>query len=446
MEKKVEFSFHVIDGDLEDIDDEDVEYMNRLEKDEKKRKEIIPKTPLSSLSPTVDVWSPNSLSPCSSATDSPKISYIDSLSEMAANNSFKTLNKSLNLRKHFKVQPNPKLKRRIKTLEKSLNIKTVGASPVLKNLDKKKKKPTSIVEWRDEVKKQYLYSELPYLPEYRPWIEPKLINPNFIYEFDEYEDKIGEGGTASVFKAYHKDKKKIHAVKIIQWYGDEKCLADIMIEVDCLKNFHHENMVNFYDFYCLYKDQNTCEFWICMEFLDSYECLTKYVSKNFPLKDSEIASIVHQMLVTLQHLHSNFIIYRDVKSDNILINTKTKKIKLIDFGFNANIKKNKKRTSTVGTCYWMAPEVINGEYSKEIDIWSLGITIFEMMTGKPPLTNLNPTEVGLWIGSHQPPKIPKEWNKDLKDLVSEMLIFDPAKRATISELLIHPFIHNLGME
>jgi serine/threonine protein kinase len=88
------------------------------------------------------------------------------------------------------------------------------------------------------------------------------------------------------------------------------------------------------------------------------------------------------------------------------------------------------------------PEVINGEYSKEIDIWSLGITIFEMSTGSPPLTNLNPTEVGFWIASHDPPKIPKDWDSDLQDFVSKMLIFEPEKRGTIKELLIHPFLKN----
>ena len=91
----------------------------------------------------------------------------------------------------------------------------------------------------------------------------------------------------------------------------------------------------------------------------------------------------------------------------------------------------------------MAPEVINGEYSKEIDIWSLGITIFEMMTGRPPLTNLNPTEVGFWIGSHEPPKIPEHWNEELRNLVSKMLVFQPEKRATIPELLIDPYFNQI---
>jgi tRNA A-37 threonylcarbamoyl transferase component Bud32 len=359
--KMLKFTFHLLDEEIEEeeeeLEEEENDYMKSLKKDEKKRKEIIPKTPQSSRNSTEEFYNTNNYKgetlEAKEFKNSKKIIYSECLTPLASTETFQTLDTE-EKRKYFKIQMHHNLKHRIFDLENKLDFKKVGVSPLIKNLEKKKSKINNILQWRDEVKQEYINSKLSYMPDYRPWIDPKLINPNFVYDFDERKDLIGEGGNSRVFKAFHKDKKKVHAVKIIQWYGDEKCLSDIMIEVDCLKNFHHPSMVDYFDFYCLYIDHSSCEFWICMEYIEKYDSLTKYVKKNAPMKLKEIALIVYQMLVVLQHLHSNEIIYRDVKSDNILINMKDQKIKLIDFGFNAKITKNKKRCSTVGTCYWMA--------------------------------------------------------------------------------------------
>eukprot|EP01080_Neovahlkampfia_damariscottae_P012573 gene12573-6393_t len=305
-----------------------------------------------------------------------------------------------------------------------------------------KKKFKTMQLWKEDLKNEYLKSDLLSLPNYRPWIEPKSINPHYIYDELNY---IDEGATAQVFVAHHKEKLKLHAIKLIKWHGDLKCLCDIMIEVECLEKFNHKSIVNYFDFYVKYVNDFEIEFWICMEYLEEYTCLTDYIRLNYPLNESEIAYITFNLLTVLKYLHSNNLIYRDVKSDNIMIQFEENKkdLKLIDFGFAAILKKTEKRNSIVGTTYFMAPEVINGlDYSYECDIWSLGITIYEMMKGEPPLTDLKPTQALFWISSKPPPGIPDEyyWSEELKDFLSRCLVRDTEERANVDELLQHPFL------
>jgi len=209
---------------------------------------------------------------------------------------------------------------------------------------------------------------------------------------------------------------------------------------------HHANVVKFID--CYMADNLL---WVVLEFMDAgnLTALTDLHNVVGPqqiiLKESQIAYVTVEVLKALTYLHSVHRIHRDIKTDNILLNEKGE-IKLADFGFAVQLTEVRTRRKTViGTPYWMAPEIIlNQEYGKEVDIWSLGIMIMEMAEGEPPYIK-HPQGKALYLISTQgapPLKKPKGWSNDFKVFISKCVEKEASKRSSCADLLRHPFAQN----
>jgi len=265
---------------------------------------------------------------------------------------------------------------------------------------------------------------------------------------------IGEGTYGEVYKAFDLLNGQYVAVKIMESIGDniEEIEEEYLILRDlCL----HPNIPTFYGLYLKRgKRREEDQLWFAME-LCSAGSVTDLVhgmkSRGRRLDEVTIAYILRETIEAMVYLHRNHCMHRDLKGHNILL-TEDASIKLIDYGVSSHTASTLGRKNTsVGTPYWMAPEVIACEqqldYSYDIrcDVWSLGITAIELADGDPPLSDVHPMRALFQIPRNPPPKLqkPTDWSGQFNDFIATCLVKDFERRPFARLLLNHPFIAQL---
>lgn len=221
---------------------------------------------------------------------------------------------------------------------------------------------------------------------------PKLIEGQTINNY-VIQNKLGDGGMGSVYFGSHNRIERHVAIKILhkELFENGSIRNRFKNEANALIKLNHQNIIKIYDY--VEQDYLAC---LIMEYMDGYT-LDEYITKvSGPLPSKKAVKIMASVLNAVQYAHDNNVLHRDIKPSNIMISKDGTKIRIMDFGIakltdSSNFKTTHAHTQ-LGTPFYMSPEQIKGlPYTRSSDIYSLGVTLYEMATGKCPyndITNL----------------------------------------------------------
>jgi len=283
---------------------------------------------------------------------------------------------------------------------------------------------------------------------------PKVHEPPKQLENYHIGEILGKGAFGSVFKGLDMNTGAMVAIKQVALAGvPPKELKAITAELNLLQRLENKHIVNYINYI---KDEENMYF--VMEFVEGGS-LHSLLKKFGRIPEPLTARYMSQTLLGLDYLHRRGVIHRDIKCANILI-TKDGVVKLADFGIAAVPEGQEEASATlktirqvdqfknqsfnkeaVGSPYWMAPEVIllKGA-STNSDIWSLGCTIIELITGSPPYIDLAPMSALFAVVQDDHPELPSGMSDELHSFLMACFRKEPSERPTARELLKHPFL------
>ena len=265
-------------------------------------------------------------------------------------------------------------------------------------------------------------------------IEDKNKNVKYILK-----SQLGKGSFGECYSCVSKEDNKEYAIKIM---SKEKLKEKNILfhlarsEITIQQTLNSPKIVKLKEYI-----EDSKYIYIIQEFCKN-NSLSKLLSKRKYLTEIEVQNYIFQLIQGLHYLHSRKIIHRDIKPNNLLLDEKLE-LKIADFGLSKKLSEGQKLKEQLGTQVYMAPEMwelSEGGYSFEVDIWSLGITMYQLLTGELPFKVKNNNGRNIIKGEFGFPENPLV-SKEAKNLIKQLLVIEPKKRPSLNQIVYHDFFH-----
>lgn len=265
--------------------------------------------------------------------------------------------------------------------------------------------------------------------------------PDSIYTYYQIKESLGSGAYGTVVSAVHKTSRELRAIKIINKskLHSEESQKKVINEVLILKKLDHPHIIKVFEF-----SEDEFNLYVVMELCRGGELLDTVVKKR-SISENDAALFMKQILSAVYYMHSQGIVHRDLKLENMLLdNNVNKNLKIADFGTACELEPGKYLSHTIGTINYMAPEMFKKNYNEKCDIWSCGVILYILLSGKAPFKGKDKKQTIASIEKGEYTLATSNWfnvGEQAKEFVSQLLEINASKRISAEEAYNVPWLH-----